>query len=127
MKDKQLTKYLSVFLLVCLLTDGILLTAFTQRTWWNNWMVTPPNLYMVLGAFYCHLMKKNVDNNPGKLAWLYVYKGMKMLLTIAILVLYLIFVKQGLRAFLIITVATYLIALTEETAVYTHYLKKTQA
>lgn len=124
MKDKQLTKYLSVFLLVCLMIDGILLCAFAQRPWWNNWMITPPNLYMVLGAFYCHLMKKNVDTNPGKLTWLYVYKGIKILLTVAILVLYIVFVKQGAKAFLIITAAAYLIALATETIIYTHYLKK---
>ena len=123
MKDKQLTIYLSIFLLVCIMTDGILLYAFSEKPWWNNWMIMMPNLYMILGAFYCHLMKKNVDTRPGKLTWNLVYKGIKMLLTIATLVLYIVFVKQGARAFVIITAATYLIALATETAIYTHYLK----
>ncbi|MBR6930131.1 MAG: hypothetical protein IKH61_07885 [Bacteroidales bacterium] len=123
MKDKQLTKYLAIFLLVCIMTDGILLYAFSEKPWWNNWMIMMPNLYMILGAFYCHLMKKNVDTHPGRLTWNLVYKGIKMLLTIAALVLYIVFVKQGAHAFVLITAATYLIALSAETTIYTHYLK----
>ena len=123
MKNKALTKYLAVFLLVCLLLDGILLCGFASKTWWNNWMITGPNLYMILGAFYCHLMKKNTEAHPGKLAWLLVYKGIKMLLTIAIMVLYIIFVKDGSKAFVIVTASAYLVALVTETCVYTHYIK----
>jgi len=123
MKDKQLTKYLSIFLLVCLVTDGILLCAFSHKEWWNNWMVMGPNLFMILGAFYCHLMKKNTEAQPNKLVWLYVYKGIKIALTVVILVLYIVFVKESAKAFVIITAATYLIALATETIVYTHYIK----
>ena len=124
MKDKQLTKYLSIFLLVCLVTDGILLCAFSHKEWWNNWMIMGPNLYMILGAFYCHLMKKNIEAQPNKLVWFYVYKGIKMALTLAAIVLYLIFVKESSKVFIIITSAAYLIALVTETIIYTHYLKK---
>ena len=123
MKKDVLTKYLAVFLLLCLVLDGILLCFFAEKEWWNNWMITGPNLYMILGAFYCHLMKKNVDTHPEKLTWLYVYKGIKMVLTVAAIVLYLLFVKQGNRPFVIITASAYLIALVAETCVYTHYIK----
>ena len=123
MKKDVLTKYLAVFLLLCLVLDGILLCFFAEKEWWNNWMITGPNLYMVLGAFYCHLMKKNVDAHPEKLTWLYVYKGIKMVLTMAAIVLYLLFVKHGNRPFVIITASAYLIALVAETFVYTHYIK----
>ena len=123
MKKDVLTKYLAVFLLLCLVLDGILLCFFAEKEWWNNWMITGPNLYMILGAFYCHLMKKNVDEHPEKLNWLYVYKGIKMLLTVAAIVLFLVFVKQGTKAFIIITAAAYLIALVVETYVYTHFIK----
>ena len=123
MKNKVLTKYLAVFLLICLVLDGILLTAFADKPWWNNWMAMAPNLFMILGAFYCHLMQKNVDNSSNKLTWLLVYKGIKMLLTVAALVLYIIFVKQGAKAFVIITASAYLVALIAETCVYTHYIK----
>ena len=123
MKKDVLTKYLAVFLLLCLVLDGILLCFFAEKEWWNNWMITGPNLYMILGAFYCHLMKKNVDAHPEKLTWLYVYKGIKMVLTVAAIVLYLLFVKQGNRPFVIITASAYLIALVAETFVYTHYIK----
>ena len=123
MKNKVLTKYLAVFLLICLVLDGILLTAFANKPWWNNWMAMAPNLFMILGAFYCHLMQKNVDNSSSKLTWLLVYKGIKMLLTVAALVLYIIFVKQGAKAFVIITASAYLVALIAETCVYTHYIK----
>ena len=123
MKKDVLTKYLAVFLLLCLVLDGILLCFFADKPWWNNWMITGPNLFMILGAFYCHLMKKNVDEHPNKLIWLLVYKGIKLVLTIAILVLYILFVKESSKVFVIITASTYLIALVTETWVYNHYIK----
>ena len=123
MKKDVLTKYLAVFLLLCLVLDGILLCFFADKPWWNNWMITGPNLFMILGAFYCHLMKKNVDEHPNKLTWLLVYKGIKLMLTIAILVLYILFVKESSKVFVIITATTYLIALVTETWVYNHYIK----
>lgn len=123
MKKDVLTKYLAIFLLVCLVIDGILLCGFANKPWWNNWMIMGPNLYMVLGAFYCQLMKKNTEVHPGKLTWLYVYKGIKMLLTVVAIVLFLVFVKEGTKAFIIITAAAYLISLVVETYVYTHYIK----
>ena len=119
-----MTKYLAIFLLICIVLDGILLCFFAEKPWWNNWMITGPNLFMVLGAFYCHLMKKNVDKDPNKLTWLLVYKGIKLVLTVAILVLYILFVKENGRAFVIVTAAAYLIALAAETFVYNHYIKK---
>ena len=124
MKKNALTIYLAVFLLICIVLDGILLCFFAEKPWWNNWMITGPNLFMVLGAFYCHLMKKNVDKDPNKLTWLLVYKGIKLVLTVAILVLYILFVKENGRAFVIVTAAAYLIALAAETFVYNHYIKK---
>ena len=123
MKKNALTIYLAIFLLVCIVLDGILLCFFTEKEWWNNWMVMAPNLFMVLGAFYCHLMKKNVEAHPDKLTWLYVYKGIKLLLTIAMVVLYIFLVKVGSKAFVIITASAYLIGLVVETFVYVHYTK----
>ena len=123
MKKNALTIYLAIFLLVCIVLDGILLCFFTEKEWWNNWMVMAPNLFMVLGAFYCHLMKKNLETHPDKLTWLYVYKGIKLLLTIAMVVLYIFLVKVGSKAFIIITASAYLIGLVVETFVYVHYTK----
>ena len=123
MKKDMTTKYLALFLIIDVLMVGILLCFFSHKEWWNNWMVMAPNLYMILGALYCPMMKKNLDKQVSRQTWLYVYKGIKMLLTLAALVLYIVFVKQGARAFVIITAATYLIALATETAIYTHYLK----
>ena len=123
MKNNVLTKYLAVFLLLCLVFDGVLLCFFAEKPWWNNWMIMGPNLYMVLGAFYCHLMKKNIDSHPNKLTWLLVYKGIKIALTVAAMVLYILFVKAGSKAFVIITALAYLIALVAETCVYNHYIK----
>ena len=123
MKKNVLTKYLAVFLLLCLVFDGVLLCFFAEKPWWNNWMITGPNLYMVLGAFYCHLMKSNIDSHPNKLTWLLVYKGIKIALTVAAMVLYILFVKAGSKAFVIITALAYLIALVAETCVYNHYIK----
>ena len=123
MKKNALTIYLAIFLLVCIVLDGVLLCFFADKPWWNNWMVTAPNLFMVLGAFYCHLMKKNVETHPDKLTWLYIYKGIKILLTVAMVVLYIFLVKVGSKAFIIITASAYLIALVVETCVYIHYTK----
>lgn len=135
MKNKELTKYLAIFLLLCLVLVGILLCFFQTYEWWNKWMVMAPILYMVLGAFYCHLMKKNVDEHPNKLTWLYVYKGIKLAVTIVVVVLFIIFVKQpadievenyitkSRRAFIIVTASSYLLALVTETFVYSHYIK----
>lgn len=123
MKNNVLTKYLAVFLLLCLVIDGVLLCFFAEKPWWNNWMIMGPNLYMVLGAFYCHLMKSNIDSHPNKLTWLLVYKGIKIALTVAAMVLYILFVKAGSKAFVIITALAYLIALVAETCVYNHYIK----
>ena len=123
MKKNALTIYLAVFLLVCIVLDGILLCFFADKAWWNNWMVTAPNLFMVLGAFYCHLMKKNVEAHPDKITWLYIYKGIKILLTVAMIVLYIFLVKVGSKAFIIIAASAYLIGLVVETFVYIHYTK----
>jgi hypothetical protein len=123
MKKNALTIYLAVFLLVCIVLDGILLCFFADKPWWNNWMVTAPNLFMVLGAFYCHLMKKNVETHPDKITWLYIYKGIKILLTVAMIVLYIFLVKVGSKAFIIIAASAYLIGLVVETFVYIHYTK----
>ena len=124
MKKNELTKYLAVFLLVCIVLDGILLCFCADKSWWNNWMITGPNLFMILGAFFCHLMKKNVDERPNKLTWLLAYKGIKLLLTIALMALYIIFVGENSKAFVAVTATAYLIALAAETGVYNHYIKK---
>lgn len=123
MKKNILTKYLAVFLLICCVLDGILLCFCADESWWNNWMITAPNLFMVLGAFFCHLMKKNVDENPSKLTWLIVYKVIKLMVTIVLLVVYILLVQTGARAFIIITAVAYLIALVAETCVCNHYIK----
>ena len=124
MKKNVLTKYLAVFLLLCIVFDGILLTCFADKPWWNNWMITAPNLFMILGAFYCHLMLKNVEADPNKLTWIFVYKGIKMALTVAAMVLYMVFVKENSKAFTIVTAAAYLVALAAETSIYAHHMKK---
>lgn len=123
MKKNVLTRYLAVFLLLCIVLDGILLCFFADKPWWNNWMIMPPNIFMVLGAFYCHLMQKNVEGHPNKLTWLFVYKGIKIVLTAAAMVLYVVLVKQSSKAFVIVTASAYLIALVAETCVYNHYIK----
>ena len=123
MKKNVLTKYLAVFLLICIVIDGILLCFFAEKPWWNNWMITAPNLVMILGAFFCHLMKKNVEEHPNKLTWLLAYKGIKLLLTILLLVIYILCVGKGSKAFVIVTASAYLIALAAETYVYNHYIK----
>jgi peptidoglycan/LPS O-acetylase OafA/YrhL len=122
-KADRTTYYLALFLIVDIIELGVLLCFFSQKEWWNNWMVTAPNLFMVLGALYCPLMKKNLDAQVNKQGWYYIYKGIKMLLTIAMLVLYIFLVKQGARPFVLITAIAYLIGLLIETYSFMDYLK----
>lgn len=124
MKKDVTNKYLALFLLIDLVMVGVLLCFFSQKEWWNNWMVTAPNLYMMLGALYCPMMKKNLDKQVNKQGWYYIYKGIKMALTIAMLVLYVFLVKQGSKAFVLITSIAYLLALIAETYIFMDYLKR---
>lgn len=124
MKENKTTYYLALFLLIDLIEVGILLCFFSQKEWWTNWMVMAPNLYMVLGGLFCPLMKKNLDAQVNRQGWLYIYKGIKMVLTIAMLVLYILFVKQGARAFVLVTAIAYLIGLMIETYSFMDYLKR---
>lgn len=124
MKNNNIiTKYLSLFLIVDVVMVGILLCFFSQKEWWSNWMVMPPNLYMILGALFCPLMQKNLDTQVTKQAWLYVYKAIKMVLTIVMLVLYIFLVKEGSKAFVLITAIAYFLGLIVETYCIMHYLK----
>ena len=61
--------------------------------------------------------------HPDKITWLYIYKGIKILLTVAMIVLYIFLVKMGSKAFIIIAASAYLIGLVVETFVYIHYTK----
>lgn len=115
---------MALFLIVDIVMVGVLLCFFSQKEWWNNWMITAPNLYMILGALYCPLMIKNLDAQVNKQGWFYLYKGIKMLLTIAMLVLYILLVKQGARAFVLITAIAYLLGLIVETYSFMDYLKR---
>ena len=123
MKANNTTYYLSLFLIADILIVGVLLCFFNQKEWWNNWMVMAPNLYMILGALFCPLMKKNLDAQVSRQTWFYVYKGIKMALTILMLALYIVFVKDGSKAFVVITATAYLIGLILETYCFMHYLK----
>ena len=118
------TYYLSLFLIVDILIVGILLCFFSQKEWWNNWMVMAPNLYMVLGGLYCPLMKKNLDAQVSKQTWFYLYKGIKMALTIAMLLLYIYLVRHGAKAFVLITAIAYLVTMLIEVYSFLDYLKK---
>ena len=113
-----------MFLLLDLVIVGVLLCFFSQKEWWNNWMVTAPNLFMMLGALYCPMMKKNLDKQVSRQTWLYIYKGIKMALTIVMLVLYILFVKEGAKAFVLITAIAYLLGLIVETYSFMDYLKR---
>ena len=123
MKTNTTTYYLALFLIINLVMVGVMLCFFSQKEWWTNWMVTAPNLYMILGALYCPLMKKNLDAQVNRQRWFYLYKGIKMLLTILMLVLYIVFVGQGAKAFVLITAIAYLLGLFIETYSFMHYLK----
>lgn len=123
MRRDKTTYYLALFLIVDIIELGVLLCFFSQKEWWNAWMVTAPNLFMILGALYCPLMKKNLDAQVNKQGWYYIYKGIKIVLTIALLVLYIFLVKQGARAFVLITAIAYLIGLLIETYSFMDYLK----
>ena len=123
--NNSTTLYLAMFLIVNLIIVGILLCFFSQKEWWNNWMVMAPNLFMVLGALFCPMMKKNFHKtNAGNQTWLLVYKGIKIALTIVMLVLYIFLVKHGAKAFVLITAVCYLVGLIIETFSVLDYSKR---
>ena len=123
MKKDVTTKYLALFLIVDIIIVGVLLCFFSSKEGWNNWMITPPNVYMILGALFCPMMKKNLELSPNKQTWLLVFKGIKIALTVIMLVLYIFLVKENSKAFVIITAIAYFIFLIVETFSVTHYMK----
>lgn len=99
-KDVLTTKYLAIFLLLCLVIDGILLCWLSPKVEiWNRWMAMIPIIYMILGAYYTNFMKKNVDGNSNKLNWLYIYKGIKIVVSILMLVLYMVLSSKTSNCF----------------------------
>lgn len=115
------TYYLALFLIADIIIAGILLCFFRQKEWWNNWMVMAPNLFMILGALYCPMMKKNIG---GKMTWMLVYKGIKLALAAIMVVLYIFLVKENAKAFVLITAICYLVGLIIETYSVVDYTKK---
>lgn len=113
--------YLALFLIADIIIVGILLCFFSQKEWWNNWMVTAPNLFMILGALFCPMMKKNIGN---KMTWLFVYKGIKIAFSAIMVVLYIILVKENTKAFVLITAICYLVGLIIETFSILDYSKQ---
>ena len=126
MKKDVTTRYLALFLIIDIVTVGILLCFFSPKPWWNNWMVMAPNVYMILGALFCPMMKKNLDLQVSKQTWLLVYKGIKMAITIVMALLYIFLVKDGAKIFLLITAVAYLLGLIVETYCILHYMKQLQ-
>ena len=118
------TFYLAMFLIADLIIVGVLLCFFSHKTWWNNWMVTAPNLYMVLGALFCPMMQKNSSHLNGKKTWLLVYKGIKIALTAVMTALYILMVKENAKAFVLVTAICYLVGLFVETFSLLDYSKR---
>lgn len=123
MRKKLLTTYLTISILSCLITVFLLIGLFSPKAWWNSWMAMIPIIYMIIMAFYCNLMIKNCEASHLKATWLLAYKGIKIGITIAMVVLYYLFVNVGIKAFLLITMVSYLIALIVETWAHTHFIK----
>ena len=125
--DNSTTYYLAVFLIVGLIIVGIMLCFCSQRGWWNNWMVTAPNLFMVLGALFCQMMRKNsgqIINKDGKMTWLLIYKGIKIALAAIMVGLYILMVKENAKAFVLVAAICYLIGLFIETFSFVDYTKR---
>ncbi len=124
MKKDVLTKYLAIFLVICIVLDIVMVLLFSNKTWWNNWMAMVPIIFMILGAFYCNLMKANIDARPDNMTWLFVYKGIKIAVTVLFVVLYVVFAGQSKKIFIGEALLCYLIALATETWAYTDYQKR---
>lgn len=122
--DYNITFYLAVFLIVDIILVGVMLCFFSQRGWWNNWMVTAPNLFMILGALYCLMMKKNSGNMGGKMTWMLVYKGIKIAFTAIMVALYIFLVKENAKAFVLVTAICYVVGLFLETFCVLDYWKR---
>lgn len=118
------TFYLALFLVADIVIVGVMLCFFSQKAWWNNWMVTAPNLFMVLGALFCLMMSKNKGNIGGKTKWMLVYKGIKIALSAVMVALYILLVKENAKAFVLVTAICYLIGLVLETFSVLDYWKR---
>ena len=116
--------YLALFLVADIIIVGVLLCFFSQKEWWNNWMVTVPNLFMVLGAVFCLMMKKNHGIQDGKMTWMLIYKGIKIALSAVMVVLFIFIVKGNATAFVLITAICYLMGLIIETYSVLDYAKR---
>ena len=123
-ENYSITVYLAMFLVVDIVLVGVLLCFFSQKTWWSPWMVSAPNLFMMLGALYCAMMRKNSGNLLGKTTWLLAYKGIKIVVTALMLALYIFLVKTNARAFLLVTAIGYLVGLLLETFCVVDYAKR---
>ena len=122
--DDSITFYLAMFLIVDIVIVGVMLCFFSQREWWNNWMVTAPNLFMVLGALFCFMMQKNKGNISGKMTWLLVYKGIKIALSAVMVLFYILWVKENAKAFVLVTAICYIVGLILETFSVVDYWKR---
>lgn len=122
--NNSTTLYLAIFLIVDLIIVGILLCFFSHSTWWNKWMVTVPNLFMLLGALFCQMMKKNYGINSGKMAWLLIFKGIKIAFAALMIGFYILKVKENAIAFVLLTAICYLIGLFLETFCVLDYSKR---
>ena len=120
-RDNSTTFYLAMFLVVDIVIVGVMLCFFSQREWWNKWMVSIPNLFMVLGALFCFLMQKN---HGGKMTWLYLYKGIKIVLAGLMILLYILLVKENAKAFVLVTAICYIVGLIVETFSLLDYWKR---
>lgn len=125
--DYSITYYLALFLIVDIVIVGVMLCFFSQKEWWNNWMVTAPNLFMILGALFCTMMKKNsgqIINKDGKMTWLLIYKGIKIALAAIMVGLYILMVKENAKPFVLVAAVCYLIGLFTETFCVVDYTKR---
>ena len=123
-RNTNTTFYLTLFLIADIVIVGVLLCFFSHRAWWNNWMVTVPNLFMILGAVFCLMMKKNNGIKDGKMTWLLVYKGIKIALAAIMVGLYILWIKENATAFVLITAICYLVGLVVETFSILDYTKQ---
>lgn len=121
MKDLT-TRHLTIFTLICVATEAVLLS-LTTAAWWHRALVIPPVVVMALGASFVMAMRNGKMEGMKALV---IYKAVKLVVVTAMVVLFVGLAgatKMQNIAFLIVSFLSYLLTLAAETYIYVEYQK----
>ncbi len=120
MKDLT-SRHLMIFLLICLISEAVIMLFPSTLEWWHRSLVIPPIVVMALGAVYVMLMRKGKMQNMKCLA---AYKVLKLIVVSLVVVLFVCLASAAKAqniAFLMVSFLSYLFTLAAETWIFVKY------